>query len=449
LTRPVAPASIRNVWPIGAGLVVLWLLAIAGIRVAREPRNPPSGPPSDPVRDEAPALVNLLVNNFGVTRHAVPATVLDLAARGVVTIEHVGPEHDVIRVGHGAPPGLTPYESGVLGVLHSRATGGVVPVGALGTGPQEHARGWWRSFRGTVIREAQARGLSRDLWDGPTLTVITALGLLPAPFLALAAGDFRLGIFAAIAASATVAGLKATQRQRETSEGLAAASAWLGVRRVLEASTSIEDVPPGGVVVWERRLAYAAAMGLARAALTAMPMGADDERRAWSSFGGVWRPVRIRYPQWWPPAWGWSPWAAVLVGLLIALLGSLALRLALRIGWPEDDPMFPSIVAALRVFVIFVGTAGSVLTVWGMWALVRGILDLGTPRRITGQVLRVRKRGDEQPRHYVAIDDGSSDVVRALRVTSGELNTAGLTEYRDATAEVTPRLRHVRSIGPA
>jgi hypothetical protein len=58
----------------------------------------------------------------------------------------------------------------------------------------------------------------------------------------------------------------------------------------------------------------------------------------------------------------------------------------------------------------------------------------------------VRKRGDEDPRHYVAIDDGTSDVVRALRVTSGELNHAGLREYGEATAHVTRYLRHVRSI---
>jgi hypothetical protein len=436
------------VWQIGAGLVLLWLLAIAGVRVAREPRNPTPGPQSDSFGGESPALVNLLVNNFDVTRHAVPATVLDLAARGVVTIEHVGPEHDVIRVAPQAPPGLAPYEAGVFGVLLSRARAGVVPVGALGTGPQAHARGWWRSFRGAVIREAQARGLSRDLWDGPTLTVLTVLGLLPAPFLALAAGDFEVGVIAAIAASATVAGLRATKRQRETSAGLAAGSAWLAVRRMLERSASIEEVPPGGVVVWERQLAYAAAMGLARSALAAMPMGADEERRAWSSFGGTWRSVRIRYPRWWPPAWGWSPWAAVVVGFLITILGALALRLALRIGWPEDDPLAPSIVAALRVFAIFVGAVGSLVALWGITALVRGLLDLGSPRRLTGQVLRVRKRGDDQPRHYVAIDDGASDVVRALRVTSGELNTAGLIEYRDATAEITPLLRHVRSIRP-
>jgi predicted membrane protein DUF2207 len=431
---------------ISAGLATVWILAIAAVRVTRDPPNPEPGPATDLLGDEPPAVVSLLVNNFDLTRHAIPATVLDLAARHVLAIDHVGPGHDVIRMG-AAPAGLRLYEAGVMGILQARSRDGVVPVGALGVGSREYARGWWRSFRGAVIADAQAGGLSRDLWDTRTLWILAAVGLLPAPFLALAGGDFWLGVFPVIVVAAVIGALRATRRQRETPAGVTAASRWLGVRRNLEQAASIEDVPPSGVVVWERRLAYATAMGLARETLRAMPMGADDERRAWSSYGGAWRPVLIRYPRWWPPGWGWPPWAAVIVGVVAALLGIGALRVAAGIGWVEADPLFPAIVIALRAFVIVALVLGLAFGLWGLASLFRGLLDLGPSRSLTGQVLRVRKRGDEDPRHYVAIDDGTSDVVRALRVTSGALNHADLREYGEATAHVTRYLRHVRSIG--
>jgi hypothetical protein len=448
LTPRLLAATIRGVWIVVAALVLLWGAAVGVVRVLREPKNPAPGPPVDISGEEPPAVTSLLVNDFEVTRAAVPATVLDLAARGVIAIDHVGPDHDVIRLEGSAPGALRPYEAAVLDVLRSRAQYGVVPVPALGTGPRQHALGWWRSFRLAVIRDTGSRGLSRDLWDARTLSVLTLLGMLPAPFVALAASDVRAGLAAALLAFVATGWLRATHRQRPTPAGLVAASRWLGVRRMLEGAATIEDVPPSGVVVWERRLAYATAMGLARTVLRTMPMGADLDRRAWSSFGGEWRAVRIRYPRVWPPAWGFPPWAAILGGALLALLGFLALRLALRIGWPADDPLFPSLVVALRVFVAFLGIAGVAVAAWGLPALIRGLLDLRAPRRIVGEVLRIRKRG-KSARTYVAIDDGTTDVIRALRMLARTPVAPGLAEYRPATAEVTPSLRHVRYIGPA
>ena len=47
-----------------------------------------------------------------------------------------------------------------------------------------------------------------------------------------------------------------------------------------------------------------------------LPMGAESDTQAWSSYGGGrWRPVRIRYPRLWPPGWGLDPRAALLGGL--------------------------------------------------------------------------------------------------------------------------------------
>jgi hypothetical protein len=49
------------------------------------------GPRTLELGPEPPAVVNFLVNDFRVTDDAVPATLIDLAARNVVDVEWRGP----------------------------------------------------------------------------------------------------------------------------------------------------------------------------------------------------------------------------------------------------------------------------------------------------------------------------------------------------------------------
>ena len=68
---------------VGAGLVtsLLWFAAAAFVFALRAPPRPPLGPRTLDLGPEPPAVANLLVNDFRVTDEAVPATLLDLAAR--------------------------------------------------------------------------------------------------------------------------------------------------------------------------------------------------------------------------------------------------------------------------------------------------------------------------------------------------------------------------------
>ena len=80
----------------------------------------------------------MLASGFKVTPDAVPATLLDLAARRIVEIERVDVEKYQCRLrgtGDGGPS--TPYEGRVLELLRERSHDGVVPAqgaddGALG-----------------------------------------------------------------------------------------------------------------------------------------------------------------------------------------------------------------------------------------------------------------------------------------------------------------------------
>ncbi len=94
------------------------------------------GPRTLELGPEPPALANFLVHDFRVTAEAVPATVIDLAARNLVDIEQRGPGVFYVRVRPPGEHGLTAYERLVLGLLVERASDGVVPAEALTTGPE-------------------------------------------------------------------------------------------------------------------------------------------------------------------------------------------------------------------------------------------------------------------------------------------------------------------------
>jgi Predicted membrane protein (DUF2207) len=445
---------IRTPVLIGAAVTtVLWLAFLGLVRLTRSPREPPPGPPTSDLGPEPPALVDLLTNRFQVEREAVPATLLDLAARRFVEFEGIGQELRV-RLRRPGASELLPYERRVLDLVRSRAVDGVVPAGALTSGPKERARGWWRSFRNEVIADAQARGLSRDLWDRRILTAATFAALVPAALVFAGTQNWEAPVAYLLGAMLLVTTLREGRRQRDTEEGQRVAARWLGVGRYLGENPAFGDLPPAAVAVWERYLAYAAALGSARGAVLEISMGADEDRRAWSAYRGTWRLVRVRYPWLWPPAWGWRPWAGLLASVLIGLGAAGSLTLAANIGWPESSPADPpGLVAFVRGLFLFFLAAGIGGVVWSLPTSVRAAMDLGHAEAITGLVLRRRSFGggrNSQPRHYVALDDGRSPVIQAFRIVRPEVYSgASLSEYEEATATVSGRLRHVRALGSA
>src|SRR6185369_1581117 len=138
------------------------------------------GPPTLDLGPEPPAVANLLVHDFRVTQDAVPATLLDLAARRLVEIEEREPGSYVCRLEQRADTGLTSYEQRVMELLRSRASGGIVPAQALTTGPKEQSKGWWKGFEKDVIGDAQQRGLCLDILDKRTFLWLSAAAAAPA-----------------------------------------------------------------------------------------------------------------------------------------------------------------------------------------------------------------------------------------------------------------------------
>jgi hypothetical protein len=465
--RDLGPA----LWLVAGAGALSWALLLVVFALATRSRRIDAGPSTLELGGpEPPAVVNLLTRQGRLGHQAVPATLLDLAARRLLVIEQVGgrtlvtvgPDSEITRE---RASRLEPYERMVLQHVVQRAIDGVVPAEALTTGPETEARGWWRTFRRSVERDARLRGLSRRRWSPLTQTILVVTALAVAVLVAVAAStlpddqnnadDDPVGVavaFGVLTAGALLVAMGALNGQRDTAAGRMAASRWLGLRRQLAEDPLFAEYPPAGVAIWDRLLSYGAAMGVAHGAVRAVPLGAERDSEAWSSVRGHWRVVRIRYPRLLPPGYGRHPARAALLGfvqmggaaLAFPVVTALTSALLDLVGeFRSDDTVPIALRFAIVIAVAVVVALGIGLAVSGGLLLASGVADLLTPRRtVEGQVLRVRRKGDDDhPRWYVAVDDGSVDHIRAWRASPG-----GAAQGATVRASVTRWLGHVRGL---
>jgi hypothetical protein len=215
---------------------------------------------------EAPALVNLLLTHGKMSRNAVRATVLDLAARGAVSLHQ--PDNDpgrtvLLAVRESTIP-LTPYESRVLTELRRAGTG--VRLASMPMLQATGLRRWHRLFRREVQAEARERGLT--YLDTSILTKTIASTFVP-----FSVCGFFAGLGPIVVVIYIVATIVVGERSRVwlTRDGRAVLSRWLGVRGWLHAHEVFADLPPAAVAVWGRYLAYGAAMDVLRPAAATRP----------------------------------------------------------------------------------------------------------------------------------------------------------------------------------
>lgn len=376
--------------------------------------------------------MNFLTHGFRVTDDAVAATLIHLAARNIVDIEQRGPGVFYVRLREASDEGLTSYERRVLDHLRACARDGVVPAEALTTGPQHDSARWMRGFVSGVVADAQARGLSREAVGGAIFTVLTAAAIVPA-LLIWSIWEFEVGVLAFLGAVALLGWIRRRHPQRETSAGMEVASRWLGVRAELAENPVFATHSPLQVELWDRLLAYGAALGVASGASRPLPMGVESDTEAWTAHGGRWRRVRISYPRYWPPGWGADPALGLLVGL----------ALVVGLGWllyttgPEllDAGVFGVVPFATACIGVVLGAA----------LVVMAGSDWRTAVEVTGPILRLRTFGDdEKSRYYVAVDDCESDTIRAWKVRSTHYQ--GLHQGEVITARLTRNLGCVRWI---
>jgi hypothetical protein len=448
--------------------LVAWLALLGLFAVATRARTPHAGPEVlELPGDEPPAVVAMLTDDWEVGREAVPATLIDLAARKIVAIEEVGPDRFVVRLrpASATPAGLTPYEDQVLTHVRGLAgADGTVPCEALTTGPEGESRNWWSRFEKAVVKDARDRGLSRARWSRWMLVVLGAAALVPAALAAAAivvvppqdnakednpiGGGIGLTALVWFPLMAIPAKLGA---ERDTPAGREAAARWLGLREHLEGSGGFTDAPPAAVAIWDRFLSYGAALGVAAGAVRALPLGSESDKVAWTSYGGRWRTVKIRYPRRIPPGWGKPPLLATVIGLASLVGGLFVANVFFPLMGRTVSDMLDSLNDGFNpldlLAVALVGIPTTVIAVWTARAalmLRAAVPDLFVRKEVDGVVLRIR-RGEKQS--YLAVDDGTRSEIKAWLVEPAVLDGAGLGQGSPVSATVSPRLGHVSRLG--
>jgi hypothetical protein len=451
-----------------------WMVLFAGWYVLSRPGHVDPGPAvmldleHEPL---PPALVNLLVNRGHVENEAMASTLIDLAARGIVSIERSGPQQEICRIQPAAGTAdLLAHERWVLERVESRASGGTVPLAALNSAPAG-VDAWRKRFAGMVVGEARSRGVARPRMTLAARVVLVLTALVPAG-LAFAAGK-----------TAPVTHAKGTQTpppsagaveaaivlivfmgivfvlprlsdfggQRTTPEGAQLAARWLGFREYLRRDPVFSTLPPAAVAVWKRNLSYGTALGAAAAAARALPFGPEPDREAWSPATGQWRIVRVTYPR--RLLWGRSPWRSLLRGLLLLIVAAgvtygyeYARHHAAQ--FTQQNISQGLAVASIVIFAFVVPVFG----LFGLTYFWRGLIDLFSATEVRGLVIRLRRyrtrqmnsSGRQANRGYVAVDDGSSGRVRAYQV---DLSTYGrLQEGMNVRFRATKHLGYVSNM---
>jgi hypothetical protein len=446
-----------------------WVVIATLAAIARRPPRIRASAATMEIPGEAPPVAGLLVNDFVVPAESAPAILLDLAARRVVELEEVQPGRTICRVRASSDEPLISYERRVLDNLRRKAIDGVIPTEALTTGPETQSKGWHRGLAREIVDEAKARGLTYDRWPKPLVAVLGFIlaiaGLLAGLSLKskthepideppiLLFGVIAVGVAFIVVAAALVARMGQSLAQLPTDAGREAAARAEGLERHLRDAV-LADLPPAAVKLRGRQFAYAAAFGLAPLAVALLPMGTEDEHRAWSRFGGKWRRVRVRYPRAWPPAHGKHPGFALLLALF---WGALAIFAIMGLAELVDDP-WTGITDDTWEWVERAGYLAMIpfalVLAWACFVLVHAVPDLTATREITGDIVRARRyqqiftsRDNPSYWFYFAVDDGSTDRIRALRVRPHlwSLHSQGQT----VTAQITPRLGYVRSMNLA
>jgi len=435
-----------------AAVTAAWFALLAAVLAAS--RTPPVRPgiATGALGPESPAVVDLITGDWELCDEAASATLLDLAARRVVTIEEIGPELSLVRLGRDTPADLAPYEQLVLDHVRELATAdGVVATGALAEGAR-NLGGWWSAFTKAVVAEARAAGLSQRRWSGAQRTILVGAALLPAAAAGIAAAvaftdpdDGPIGPFAGgglVVFALLSALVRRLDRERGTQAGAEAAGRWLGVREHLRGARFTE-APAAAVTIWGRPLAYAAALGVAGRAVAGLPVSTPaDDSRAWSDRGGLWHVVRVEYRgpgPWGRFFWGYAPWH---------LLGRLALAAIPAWGFTFILTILARGLLGVRVEPELVGVLGAALVV-GV-PLVSLVLDAGGRSTVEGQVVRlrgkVRKQNERQTTYdyYVALDDGTSRTVHALG--TAEDRWSGLVEGDVVRATVARRIGWIHGV---
>ena len=403
---------------------VAWGSAVRGlVRLTRSRMS--GGEPTDELLDTPPAVVDLLVHELLDAPHAVQATLLDLADRGLLELRPRGtdPGELLVVVRHRGPGECTDFERRLLDLVSEAGDEPTLARLAANAGAGLH-----RGLVDEVREHAMDLGYVRraDHWAGTAM----ALGAIIAMFLGDAFGGTLFALLvpeelrnstwpgvlvvpaALVGAMLVMMLLFVTGGEYPdmvfTARGRQVLAHWVRVRRSLEADSVDQSLT--AYREWDRRLVYAVALGVAPVAAASADLGVGRVEVVGIRRNGGWRPVPVRYPRHRPrmidaPAGGRLVFAALLLGL-VPLLYRLLVDVA------ELAPSGRAVCLA----------AGAIVMLWATYRAVRALADLAFPARITGEVLRIvplEVAGGWSPVGFQVVIDDGADRMRAVGGADG------------------------------
>jgi uncharacterized membrane protein YgcG len=258
---------------VAAGGAAAWFLTWR--KWGKEPTRPDDiGDYWREVPDESPAVVAAIDDWGVVSPSAFASTVIDLAQRGWLTITEEPGGHRFTRSQQTTDElPLRDYESQVLWRLFEggRATVTQDELVEEAKGDRTGSAAWMTSFKAQVRGDYDAQQYQERHRPAPWM--VHLLILLAVGGAAVAAFALGAWIGAAIAAATAVVILALSGLlRRRTDKGARKHAEVAGLRAFLRDFSLVDDVPVGHLVLYERYLVYAVALGVADKLIDAMRM---------------------------------------------------------------------------------------------------------------------------------------------------------------------------------
>ncbi len=250
------------------GAISFWLL---WRRFGREPTPPqPVGEYMRDLPDDPPAIVVGLMHWGTLSPAAFSATVLDLAQRGFLTVKEVRIDRALLADRVDYEMTATEADRAILSAFERTALEQVFASGSpvlqseisrYARAHQSEALARWNSFKADASTSLGNRKYINGHRSKPFLLNIGAavvVGLAGVGALGL-----RLWVVGGIAIAGAGLQLALTPLLRQRSpEGHQRFLEWKGVAKYVRDFSQLADAPVGHLILWERYLVYAAALGV-------------------------------------------------------------------------------------------------------------------------------------------------------------------------------------------